>query len=324
MTWEPVPFVIGNGAIHSEGVFRTLAFQALNGNEGVLGAGDLKVSALGTPGGFVNVATGAAAMIGRGAAQLAEMYAARMPTVDTVPIGATGSGAGRSDLIIARIEDPNVAGSPWAQPSSVAAGPYVFTRVISGVPNTTRTVAELNLGYTAVALARVDIPVSTSAITQAMIVDLRKVANPRTDRRAYTNNPTTTINLTAAAPADWFGTWTVDVPLWATRAVVILTIGGVKHTRLSSSAAGTATGSVRVALGSLFTQTAGYNLETTLNNSTSRNMFGAADTVALPLAVRGTNQTLRIQGAQTGGNVPVAADVNTFATVDVEFQEGAV
>jgi hypothetical protein len=315
--------MIGNGAVHSEAVFRMLAYNALNGNEGVLGANDLKVTQLGTPAASVQIGVGACGMIGRGAAQQSEMYTARMPTVDTIGVAATGAGSGRSDLIIGRVEDPNTGGG-WAAPSSLAQGPYMFTRVISGVPNTTRSVLELNLGYTAITLARVDqAPNNTGGITQAMIVDLRKVANPRTDRRLYTVNPGSSVALTTSTEADWFGSWSVDIPQWATRAAIALTIGGARHTRLSTTVAGTSVGRVRAILGTAVTQEARYDVETSVNNSISRFMIGAADTVTIPTNLRGTTQLLRIQGMFISQNTPISADTSTFATVDVEFQESA-
>jgi hypothetical protein len=315
--------VIGNGAQHSEGVFRLVGYNALNGNEGVLGTNDLRVTALGTPGAAVNVGVGACSMLGRGASQVAEMYAARMLTTDTVAIAATGAGAGRSDLVIGRIEDPNISGSGWGAPGVLATGPYVFTRVISGVPNTTTDVTQLNLGYTAVTLARIDLPVNTAAITQSMIVDLRKIANPRRDSRLYTANPGLVYNLTSASFVNWFGQWAIPVPVWATRAVLVVTVGGARIDRVSASVNGNAFGQIRAVLGSAVTQGAGYDLDAVAQTSVSRWTLNAGDTVAIPSSMRGTTQTLAIQGLKSGGTKNLYADTSTFASVSVEFQESA-
>jgi hypothetical protein len=321
--WDAVPWFVGNGATHSDAVVRMVAFAAFNGNEGVLGPSDLKVTALATPGASVNVATGACTALARGAAQTYQAYAGRMATQDTVSIAATGAGAGRSDLVIARVEDPNVSGSPWSQPSNIAAGPYIFTRVISGVPSTTKSVLDLNLGYTAVTLARIDIPASTAAITQAMIVDLRKVANPRRQRSIYTVNPSAVASITAASYANWIGSWSVDVPTWAVRAVITVNASGIGLDRTSTTVSGTATGGIRAALGSVVTQGAAFDEEAT--PATARLRFGiaAGDTPAIPSSMRGTTQTLTVQAQRSAGSKNAYADTVTFAAVDIEFQEAA-
>jgi len=327
MAWDPVPFWIGGGAIHSDAVVRLLADYGVNDSEGILRAGDLKVSALSTPGASVQVATGACSMLGRGSSQANEAYVARMATLDTIGIAATGAGAGRSDLVIGRVEDPNIAGSGWSAPQNVSAGPYMFTRVISGVPNTTRSVLDLNLGYTAVTLARIDIPASTSAITNAMIVDLRKMASPKKDRRLYTVNPGTVYNLTSASYVNWgFGLWQIDIPTWAVRAVLVARVDGARLDRLTSSSGGngTANGAFRVALGSLVTQAAAYDQETSYTNVVGRFSLGAGDTVAIPANLRGTTQTLSLQGNKSNGNKNIYADTASFGSVDIEFQETTI
>jgi hypothetical protein len=321
MPWDPGPFWIGGGAVHSDAVVRLMADYAANDNEGILRSTDLKVTAFGTPGAGVNISPGACSMLARGAGQTNELYIARMASLDTVGIAPTGAGAGRSDLIIGRVEDPNVSGSPWPAPPSVAAGPYVYTRVVSGVPAGTRSVLDLNLGYSAVTLARIDLPASTATVLPAHVVDLRKLASPKRDRRLYTVNPSVAVSLTSATMAAWFGSWAVDVPTWATRVVIALTIGGIRHSRSSTTVAGTANGAVRAAFGTIATQQASYDVETTPANIVARYMIGAADTLSVPSAMRGTTQTLTIQGSRVGGNVAVQADSSTFAWADVEFQE---
>src|SRR5690606_29700444 len=131
MTWDAVPWFVGGGAEHSPEVARLLAYAATGGAEGIVLPTDLRVAPLSAPGSGVRVLPGAAPVRTRASGGALQTYVARLPVANTVSISATGSGAGRSDLIVARIEDPYVAGTPYQEPENPASGPYVFTRVIS-------------------------------------------------------------------------------------------------------------------------------------------------------------------------------------------------
>jgi hypothetical protein len=306
-------------------VLRLLAYQAFNGNEGILGPDDLKVTAQDVPTSSVKVAVGACAIRIKNAALTYQAYAGRMPTIDTpINIAATG-GSVRSDMIIARVEDPNNAGEGWAVPGDRTVGPYIFTRVISGVPGTAKTLADAGIPtHNAIPLARIDIPVSTSTITNAMIVDLRKIANPRRERRVFTVNPGGTVNLTSASFVDFYGSWTVDVPAWATSAIMLASLGGVRCDRFDGSTNGSANGQLRLLLGaSLASQGVGYNVDVPPSFTSWRGMLGVGDTVAVGSSLRGTNQTVKIQGKKDSGNKNIYADTSSFASVDLEFIEAA-
>jgi len=325
MGWEGVPWAVANTAQHSAEIGRLLAHQAFNGNEGILGLDDLKVSAQAVPNGTVQVATGACGIRIKNAALPYQAYAGRCPTIDTpIAIAPTG-GAIRSDMIIARVEDPNNAGEGWAPPGNLLIGPYIFTRVISGVSASAKTLADAGIPtHNAIPLARIDIPISTSTITNAMIVDLRKVANPRRERAVFTVNPGGTFNLTSASYVDWFGSWTVDVPLWATKAVILAHLSGIKLDRFDGSTTGSAAGNIRVLLGAaLATQGAAYNHDVVAAMVSSRFHLGVGDTVSVGSSLRGTNQTVKIQGLRSSGNKNLYADTGSFASVDLEFIEAA-
>lgn len=163
------------GALHSAQVARNLTFTVLNGVQGYISPGDCLVQELETPGPEVRVAPGTVAVTAQGLAD--EMYLGRLPVEETVPITATDAVGGRSDLIVARVVNPayETVPSGWGT-IDPDAGPFMATYVIPGVPSTTTRVDEVDTNMSAVALARVDIPVSTATITQAMIVDLRTPA----------------------------------------------------------------------------------------------------------------------------------------------------
>lgn len=322
MTWDSVPWAVGGGAVISAEAFRLVAYVAFRGNEGILSPSDLAVTALSTPGASVNVAPGACSILCRASGETYQAYAGRLPVQDTVSIAATGASA-RSDMIVARIEDPWLAGEPWADPTDPTVGPYVFTRVISGVASTATTVTELGLGYSAIPLARIDIPASTGTITQSMITDLRQVANPRRDAELITYNPPVVASVTASSFTDWIASWPMAIPSWAVRVFVSASIGGVRLDRSSTTVNGNSTGQIRAMLGTAATQGAAYDLDVVPTAVTSRFTLGVADRINIPSAMRGTTQTLKLQALQSAGNKPIYVDTGSFLSISLEFQEAA-
>lgn len=328
MPWDSVPWAVRNGTTSPE-LGRLLAHVAFNGNAGIVGAADLKVSQLATPGAAVLVAPGACAIPCRAAGQAYQAYAGRMATQDQADVTAVGAGGSRSDMVVARVEDPTLSGEPWQTPIDIPNGPYIFTRVLANVgaaavaSHKAATDYLAAQGMSAIPLAGITRAASATTVLQANLVDLRRIANARRDRQMFTVNPGAVANLTSATYGNWFGSWQVEIPVWAVRAVVAVNIGGVRLDRTSTSASGTANGAVRVQLGTLLTQAAAYDFETTPSNAVGRYTVAAGDTLAIPAGDRGQVRTLTIQGNKAGGNKNVYADTATFATVDIEFQEAA-
>src|SRR5690606_23287586 len=224
MAFDGVPWLVA-GATHSADVARLVGFYAAGKDEGVAQPTDMQVLALAVPGNKVRITPGACAIINRTPGYPSQAYLAIAPSETEVSISATGSGSGRSDLIIARVEDPTLSGSEWNTPEDPTSGPYVFPRVISGVPSGTTTGDELGLGYTAIPLARVDLPPSTGTITQSMITDLRGFAGVSGGKRqedvfrsveitSDTSEDQTGVN----SPEYWPNTarWDIQIPTWAT------------------------------------------------------------------------------------------------------------
>ena len=234
MTFEGVPWAIGGGAEVPVEAGRLVAYAATGGADGVSVAGDLKVLPLAVPGSSVRVMKGSATMPSRAAGTDQQSYAVRNLSEDLVAITATGSGAGRSDMVIVRVEDSTIAGEPWATPADPINGPYVFPRVLEGVPasaivsnQAARDYLETQ-GFTAIPLAGVTLPVSTGTVDASMISDLRNLARPRTDIiPAHPAPPVPSWLTTAGVDVVWPGGGpTVDVPDWATHADVTVLIGG--------------------------------------------------------------------------------------------------
>jgi hypothetical protein len=220
MTWDPVPFAVGGGAQHSPEVFRALAFAATGGGEGVVLPGDLKVVPLATPGAGVQVSSGVAYITSRAANQQGQTYVPRNPTSDTVAVPQTGSSGGVSRLVVARVEDPWVAGEPWDDPADPTVGPYVFSRLIDCPAGTRKLQAVAgHANDTGYAFARIDQPANTATITAAMITDLRQLAKPRTKTvtvRGVLTAQTVTLSDTAWVNFPSGGIPGVEIPEWAT------------------------------------------------------------------------------------------------------------
>jgi hypothetical protein len=249
MAWDGIPWFVENTSA-SEETLRLIVETAAAGGEGVIAPADLVVSALDLPGTAVQVGPGAMVAKRRAAGGGAQSYAARMPTAEQVPVEPTTADGPRSDLVVARVEDP-YGGEVWPEPEDPTVGPYVFTRVISDVPTGTTSVQDIEPGTTAVTLARIDVPAATAAITADMITDLRQIVRPRSraSRRYMAGAWATTPDDLGPVTDVWEtfplgATWPEQVPEWATHTAVHVSVTGLLHPDAVE-----ARGQVRVALG---------------------------------------------------------------------------
>lgn len=321
--WEKTPWMIGGvlrNVPHSAGIARLLSYAAFAGEEGIVGSLDLEVAAQAVPTGSVRVFPGACSILNRASGGQYEAYAGRLPAADTVTIAPTG-GSARTDLIIARVENPFIAGEPYAVPSQadIDAGvaEFIKTVVISGVPAGTRSAREVGGGaYSAIALARVAVPASTATITQAMITDLRQMTNVRTDRGISILIPTGADNLSSAAFIRWpdVAQQPVDVPPWATDVLVRAIISG------ATVAAGQFVGQMHADLGNGAATSADTAINTQTATGTDRITLIAGGTMKVPVALRGTTQTVKMMTKKTSG-VNIGADGHTMVSLEVEFTQ---
>lgn len=308
-----VPIMV-DGAEHPAEQFRALVQDLARGAEGITEGADLKVSQLGTPGAGVQVASGSGVIRGRANAYQGS-YAIRNQGTDTVDIAPTG-GSPRSDMLIVRVEDPQYEGT--LDPAPESSDQIDYFQVISNVSSSATTIPD---GRTGIPLARIDIPASTGTITNAMIKDIRKVANPRRDSRLLTQSPasqSTAIGGTANTYS-YFSTaagWNVEVPAWATVARIRVDIPSMRI------ATGNLFGACRATLGSSVT------LQPTViddNQGAVVRRVGTvvADTITVPDAYRGTTQLLRAQAAGLPSNAAqIYVDASTTLVAQVEFEEG--
>lgn len=331
MSMERVPYLVGGGFEHSAEVMRAMLAAATSGAEGIVNAGDMKVAPLSVPGTGVRVAPGNALIRNSYGGGTAQTYAARASAQTELPIESTGSSGSRTDLIVARIDDPTYAGSEY-DPLTYEAAKF---EVIRGVPASTRTASQLNLSYPAIALARITLPASTGTVTSGMITDLRKIAIPRRERVLYVHpliQDDGDHELTATSEDGQYWprvtTWRVDVPDWAQRVRIVGNLGGVKI----RGGGGNSYGYVWVRIGGM-SDPDGFNSQATAwdipstNAGNIREAWVFGDDHSIPVGMRGRDVTLamrgRVNGRDSGAPRPLADSLSVLS-LDLEFYETAV
>ena len=326
MAMERVPYLVGGGFEHSAEVMRAMLAASTSGAEGIVNAGDFKVQPLSVPGTSVRVAPGNALIRNSYGGGGAQTYACRAGSETEVPIEATGSAGSRTDLIVARIDDPTYQGGAF-DPLTFEAARF---EVIKGVPASTKTVAELGLSYPAIALARVKLPASTGTVTAAMITDLRSVALPRIQRHLFTHNLSNEETDAINPPVgDEMGEawpnvfWNFTIPDWATRVRVRAILGGVRVEEKSPNNYG----NLFVRFGTVPTgfSTQYGRWDNSMAGGITRQTFMVADDRTVPSSFRGidTRAYIRATRKNNNSNVPL---LDTFSSIslDLEFYETAV
>lgn len=309
MTLFQVP-ILTNGATHSAQQFRMLVRDLSRGAEGITQGDDLKVTERSTPGGGVTVSDGSAVIKGRDSAFQGHYAACNVGSVD-VDIAPTSSTA-RSDMLILRIEDPEYTGT-----LNPATDQINYFQVISNVSSSATAIPD---GRTGIPLARIDIPSSTATITNAMITDLRKVANPRRDRTLWTQSPSSSSSLIGGNTSQFFyfttaAGWNIPVPDWATQVKIRLDIAGLRLTTANVY------GGVRGIFGTALLMQP-VTVDDNQGTATRRLTAICADTLTIPATYRGTTQLLRAQFAGYSGNTgTVNVDASSTLIADVEFFE---
>jgi hypothetical protein len=193
VTSPQVPGFIDANARHRMKTLRVLNYAALRGQQGVLESDDLKVTALGTPGGSVNISPGVFGIVANHVGGANEAYIDKVDAQLTRGVNATDATVGgRTDLVIARVLNPYVTetGSSIPIPASAQDGPYWDVQVLHGVTANIQSVAAWNPNYSAIALARITRPVNTGIVQQSHITDLRQLISfTGGERITVINNP---------------------------------------------------------------------------------------------------------------------------------------
>lgn len=312
MAVDRVPYAVGGGAEHSPEIARQATYDSTGGNEGISSPGALRVLAQPVPNGSVRVIAGGSLLLNRYPGGAGQTYAARNATQTTVNISPTSSAGQRTDLIVMRILDPQYEGNPPADPNN-----FDYTRLvpIQGVPAGIQEFKELNLAYPAIALAKVTLPPSTATVTQAMITDLRKVAQPKRDTfemtRALIGGDTgLLLGSTVDYPVgEWFpnvggqsntGRYDVKIPDWAVKMTIRCEWNQVLYPAKSGH------GYVWVNYGpdantatpTYYTQAYGWDADE--NANPYRTSFLVEQEVDVPAFMRGTVQQFIPKGTRNG------------------------
>ena len=347
MTFSNVPWAVGGGAVIPEDVARMIPYFMFNKTEGVLGATDLEVKALATPGSSVRVSPGGFVVLGRASGQFYEAYMGKNPSDHILSVAANNSASSRSDLVVARVIDPYVAGSPWGIPNDRPNGPYVEPFIIQGVPSTIRTIRSLGNNWSAIDLARIDIPANTATITQGMIVSLRSRVSaapqqvppptapaPQPDVNIYIDNPENEFFTLVPGPSveqilaqgqqNVWRPWpsaaeiTVPIPKWATTMDAQFTLW---NTMVDDDVWGETR--IEVGSGEAYSGSTTYDF----NKSTGweRIQVIAGGRMSIPSAMRGMNKRFRVNARSLGvspthpGNMKV--DRGSLIRLEVVFKE---
>lgn len=311
MTLVQAP-LLTSGASHSAQTFRMMLRDMARGNEGVTEGNDLKVTALSTPGTSVQVGDGSGVIKGR-ASTWQGHYTAYNIGATNVAVSSTG-GTGRTDMVVLRVLDPAYEGG-----LNPATDQICTLEIVSNVSSTATSPPA---GMTAIALARITIPASTSVITDAMITDLRKIANPRREFHLLPESPgslSTGIGGTSGTFSN-FSTasgWNIAVPTWATLMKVNLQVGQLRYDTNNFF------GYLRATFGASLTMQQ-VALDDNQGTGIRRGTIVAGDTLTIPTAYQGTTQLLRTQaaGGATNGGGKVYVDSSTTLVAHVEFLEG--
>lgn len=329
MTWSNVPWALDGATIPSS-LARLGSYVATGGVEGIAQLSDLKVVPLDTPGNGIKVFSGGAVVLNRYMGETPDQsYMVYNPTGDILgPADMPSSNvAARSHLVCVTIGDPEytAVGHPWFLGTDPPVGTensfqYVRTFVIQNVPSNTTSFDQLNLNYPAYALARIDVPGSTTTITSGMIVDLREMASPRSKDVQWSVAASTADVLTVASVGA-FEYWPdnsqsmVAIPKWASYCYVDGWINGLVDSATDNTKAEMRVGSAAV---NVYTPSSKYS-----QSISGRYNVIMGGRLAIPLAYRGTSQNFQIsatvQDAASQGDL--TTDAWTGCGVHLRFVE---
>ena len=317
MTFQPSAYAV-DGNPESGNFLRLMQLTATNGAQGVTSHLDCIVGPT-TPTATAGIVIqpGAVLINGVETAYQGSYFGYNLGTDTTLTLAATG-GTARSDMVIARVEDPTFTGSPWGAP---AAGQIIWPRVLSNVSPGAVTVPG---GYSAIPLARIDMPASTSTVQASYIHDLRQVANPQRLLQVIgASGPGSAANWTVGTTGVlWPPTanWQIAIPAWAT----VMQLNWEINDALWQS--GNARGLVNPFFGTSVTAPVLAMPQVLVSIPSAsgpwRHSIAGGYSITIPASLRGTTQTLQFKqvtdGVQTG---IMAVDEGSSFAIVYEFQQ---
>ena len=336
MAFEPHPWFIGlEGVEHSAEVARNLAWVATSGASGIVKPTDLRVKAQSVPDGSVRIGPGGFVVESKYSGASQQSYVERVPTSTDLEVPATGSSGGATRYVVAQIMDPDYPGGGTIPPvpnDGVFARPYL--------------VSSLSSSRTEIVLAKIVQPANTAAITNAMITDLREIANPRRKQLQYARprvsaDSDTKLYQLASDGGEYFpggngspNTFSLDVPSYATRMIIRADWMAVRYQGSSNPY-----GSYWVEFGDEYkprtwpgnrqwefsTQRFAFNSPGT-SNDVMRTNWILADAVYIPAKLRGKSCTFAFKAGldSTAGRGDVSCDAVSGLSMEVTFSEAPI
>lgn len=237
MTFNFAPWAI-DGARSTSALARLSSYATGGGRSGVVQPLDLKVSALAVPGNGLRISSGAA-MILNGYQDIPDQaYTVSNPAEHVVPSDVMPSSQPATSyyLVCIVVGDPEFdqTGHPFMPPGPLdplVAPDYEYVRIrVIPCSSGVRRFDQLNVQYPGVALARLEVPASTTTITNAMIMDVRSLAAARQSSELLVTQPNmgpTIVSTDFAYLGDWQPY--VEMPSWATHVDIVTTISGISH-----------------------------------------------------------------------------------------------
>lgn len=329
MTLLHAPWAI-DGARSTSALARVATYATSGGRSGTVRPLDLKVYPLAVPGNGLLIAGGSAVIINGYQSAAREAYTVANAGTHTVLSDVMPAPVPQVAhyLVCIVVGDPefNQAGHPF-MPSEILpedAADFEYVRVVL-VPCSAGTTDfdDLGLNYPGYALARLEIPANTSTITGAMITDLRELSNPRQERSVYSSETSAwnVINGTAWLQFSGYNP-AVEVPKWASRAIITVEVTGALHTNPDLSGQIRIHSSAQNATGPEST----YEFEVTGNPSGIERISLQATWTMDCSAIAGDATTLELQARRAGGGGSIraaGAGSGTMVTYDVQFIEAS-
>lgn len=312
MTFENTAWAI-DGSLLGSSLARRAEYAAVGGAQGVVQKNDLKVTDLAVPGVGLLIEAGVGLVKNDYQTNPNETYVVSNPSTHTITAGEMpgSSASARSFILAVVIGDPDFSqtGHPWMGSDDPPVGQeqsfdYVRPTLIE-VANSSVTTLDVN--YPALVLARIDIPANTTTITQAMITDLRTLARPQQSQEIFVGQPWTNASPRYIPAGNAYADWgpqeyspQVKVPAWATRAILVVSVNGVRVDDASNNI----TGNIRAQLGSVSGPNVGFDLPAT-TGPMRLNLQSAGTYDVSTLA--GTTAILRVEGYQDSPASPTNA-----------------
>lgn len=298
---------------------RGMLYSLTSGGTGVSGSRDLKVMAQPAPNGTVQVLPGGA-VIRSPYTAASESYQASNRANLTIAVPPTGSGGGRTDLVVLRGVDPQHQDHPLdpgvIEAEAAAALDFWWVEVLTGKTSTAGVTGPV------VELARITRPANTAVVSPAHITDRRRLARPQRDLiprwyQLFERDEQSVHTASVVWPS--VGTLTARVPEWATHVNISADWATVKATP------GVTTGRVQVRIrevggsGVLLTQASIWT--TPDSDRASRFNIALGDDLLVPASMRGKDVVVEMLGTKTGGT-NAYMDGSSSARLTVEFRQG--